>query len=190
MVQDFLTTKGITTLEGEGQIIQLAHAVCNIPWGEARTLEDVLQKNMGTCTGKHVLLQACLKELGIPYRPVVCTFQWGKQGIEFPNNLRSILSEGEWDHGHNFVQIQRTNGSWVDIDITWDPPLATHGFTPLPENWDGHTSFIGLRHIEKRWDGAAIAEKKADLIGSLTPENQERRVKFLEEFIQWIDSLR
>jgi hypothetical protein len=190
MVQDFLTAKGITALEGDEQIIQLAHAVCNIPWGEARTLEDVLTKSIGTCTGKHVLMQACLKELGIPYRPVVCTFQWGKQGIEFPDSIRNILATGEWSHGHNFVQIQYADGPWVDIDVTWDPPLALHGLSPLPDNWNGHTSFVGLRHIEKRWDGASIAEKKAELIAALSPEEQERRERFLEEFIQWIDSLR
>ena len=153
MLQDFLQKNGI---QGKDQLIQLAHAVNGIPWGEARTVEEVLEKNIGTCTGKHLILQACFDELGIVYRPVVCTFKWSDQGLGLPEHLQSILDEGEWVHGHNFVQIQNEDGEWIDLDVTWDSPLSSHGFQPLPQDWDGNSSFIGVRNIIDRWDGASI----------------------------------
>ena len=172
------------------QLTRLAHAVSIIPWGEARTTEEVLARNVGTCTGKHLLLQACFDKLGIEYRPVVCTFRWGEQKINLPSALQEILHEGEWVHGHNFVQIRGKGGKWIDLDITWDPLLKTYGFLTLPEDWDGCTPFIGLRRVVNRWDGVSLTDKKSEITGSLTPELLERRERFLREFIQWIDSLR
>lgn len=190
MIQDFLKEKGILELEGIDQVIRLSHAVSAIPWGEARSVDDVLLKNIGTCTGKHLVLQACFDDLGIEYRPVVCTFKWGEQEIKLPNHIQEILNEGEWVHGHNFVQIQGDAGEWIDLDVTWDPSLEPYGFYSLPKNWDGQTSFVGLGSVVDRWDGVSISDKKSELIGSLSPELKERRERFLKEFIHWIDSLR
>jgi len=190
VIQSFLREKGIPELKGSDQIIRLAHAVSTIPWGEARTIDEVLTKNIGTCTGKHLVLQACFDELGIEFQPVVCTFRWGEQGIRFPTHLQEILDEGEWAHGHNFVQIRGGTGEWIDLDITWDPPLEPYGFSALSGNWDGQTSFVGLRSVDNRWDGISIAEKKSELIDSLSPKLKERHERFLKEFTQWIDSLR
>ncbi len=190
VIQDFLHKEGISALNGTEQIIRLTHAVSAIPWGEARAVEEVLTENVGTCTGKHLVLQACFDALGIEYQPVVCTFHWGKQQINLPSHLQGILDEGEWVHGHNFVQIRNDEGEWIDLDVTWDPSLAAHGFLALPGSWDGNASFVGLHSMINRWDGVSIAEKKEELIGSLSTEHKERRERFLKEFIQWIDSLR
>ena len=51
------------------------------------------------------------------------------------------------------------SGEWIDVDITWDPPLKPFGFKTFPEDWDGQTSFIGVMTIE-RWDGVNIKQKK------------------------------
>jgi len=190
VIHAFLEQSGIPELQGKARIVRLAHTVCAIPWGEARTVEDVLQKNVGTCTGKHLLFQACCEELGIRYRPVVCTFFWSAQEIKFPENLLHILRGREWEHGHNFVQIQNSDAQWIDVDITWDAPLAPYGFATFPETWDGETSFVGLRQIEKRWEGADVSKKKKEIVHSLSPDQKNRRDVFLKEFIHWIDSLR
>jgi len=190
VIWDFLKKEGILKLKGKEQLTCLAHAVSIIPWGEARTVDKVLTRNMGTCSGKHLLLQACFDKLGIEYRPVVCTFRWGEQKIAFPTTLQKILDEGEWAHGHNFVQVQTEEGKWVDLDITWDSPLKTYGFLTLPKDWDARTPFMGLHSIVKRWNGVSIAEKKSEILGSMSPKLLERRERFLHEFILWIDSLR
>lgn len=172
------------------QLRTLVRLVADIPWGEARAVEDVLKQCKGTCTGKHLLLQACFEKLGIEYRPVVCTFRWQEQQLKLPQHLQKILDEHTWNHGHNFVQIQNPQGEWIDVDITWDSFLEEFGFSVLPQKWDGESSFVGLRSYVDRWDGVSIAEKKAELINSLTDEQREAREEFLDGFIEWIASLR
>ena len=189
-ITDFLKSKGLLGLNRDEQLIALVRSVAEIPWGDGRTLEEVLStKKVGTCTGKHLVLQECLDRLDFEYEPVVCTFRWGEQRIRYPNGLRNILRKGEWDHGHNFVRIRREDGALIDIDVTWNSKLKPYGFKTFPESWDGKTAFIGLDKIIKRWDGVEIGEMKKELIDSLTPELRERRELFLQEFIRWIDSI-
>jgi len=176
-------------IEKPGDLPLLLQTVSAIPWGEGRTIKEVLQtKNVGTCTGKHLVLQECLHTLGIPFRSVACTFHWSEQPISYPSKLREILHEGEWKHGHNFVQL-RQGDKWIDIDITWDSFLQSYGFRSFPSHWDGN-SFIGIQHILQRWDGISIAEKKRELVASLTPEMSQRREYFLTLLIQWIGAIR
>lgn len=176
-------------IEGAEDLPTLLSAVATIPWGEGRTIEEVLQtKKMGTCTGKHLVLQECCQALNIPFRPVTCTFRWGEQSISYPPGLRCILREGEWGHGHNFIQLKRGN-QWIDTDVTWDPFLRPFGFRVFPLPWNGG-GFVGVDHIVQRWDGVSASEKKRELMESLTPELFERRERFLRSFFQWIDALR
>ncbi len=189
LVTSFLEKNDILSLPKEEQTRASVLAVNTIPWGEARTVEEVLAKNKGTCQGKHLLLQALFDVLQIPYRPVVCTFFWGQQGIHFPANVQTILAEGEWEHGHNFVQIQNPEGLWIDVDVTWNSKLSSVGFRSLPQGWDGSSPFVGLQKIERRWDNIEIHTMKQKLIDDLPPQLQERRKRFLEQFIQWVESI-
>ncbi len=149
-----------------------------------------MTKGVGTCTGKHLVLQACMDVLQIPYRPVVCTFHWNDQGLHLPDHLQRILDVNTWEHGHNFVQVQNDTGAWIDVDVTWDPPLTPFGFRTFPNDWDGQSPFVGMTHIIERWDNVAIADKKHALITRLTEEQKQAREVFLSGFIAWIASLR
>lgn len=171
------------------QLPELAQAVSAIPWGEARDLKDVLAKCTGTCTGKHILLQACFDHLGIQYRPVVCTFRWQEQHLVLPENLQTILDSTSWLHGHNFIQVKLKN-EWIDVDVTWDAPLEQFGFRSLPVDWNGQTNFIGLNVIVQRWNGVSIIDKKAEILSQLTDTERTARALFLDGLIHWIDSLR
>lgn len=188
-IRDFLLHHRITD-NGRHTFVRLAHAVAAIPWGKGRTIEEVLEtRKVGTCTGKHLVLQSCLDALQIPSRIVVCTFRWSAQDIVFPQHLRTILEEGEWIHGHNFLQIRNDAGQWIDLDVTWDPPLSPYGFCALPEDWDGHIPFVGLREIAERWDGVGM-EMKQRWIDALTEAERHRRDRFLRGLFDWVASLR
>ena len=185
-IRRFLEKNKILELETDKQLAAVAKLVSKIPFGEARTIEEVLvTKRVGTCTGKHLVLQACFDELGIKYRPVVCTFRWQDQKIRYPENIRKILAEGAWEHGHNFVQFE--NG--VELDITWNPELKKHGFLSLPDDWDGTESFIGIDKMVRRWNDAEILSMKKELIGSLSPEIMEIRERFLKALFEWVDTI-
>ncbi len=189
-IKNYLKSNGILGLNKEKQSIEVVKLVSEISWGKGRTIEEVLStKKVGTCTGKHLVLQACFDELGIEYRPVVCTFRWEEQSIKYPENLKSILQEGSWEHGHNFVQIKKKEGSFIDVDLTWNLKLKPYGFKTFPENWDGKTSFIGIDNIIKRWGDTDLLSMKKELIELLSPEIRDRREHFLNEFIKWIDSI-
>ncbi|MDO8648646.1 MAG: hypothetical protein Q7R81_02580 [Candidatus Peregrinibacteria bacterium] len=174
----------------EFPLIAVTKAVAAIPWGEGRTLEEVLvTKKVGTCTGKHLLLQHCLAQLGIPTRTVTCTFKWEEQSIRLPPHIRDLLEGETWDHGHNFLQIKH-HGRWVDTDVTWDPPLATQGFRVLSKDWNGTTPFIGVDPVRTRWDGVDPAVMKPQLIDALSLEMRKKRERFLDAFIAWVGTLR
>jgi hypothetical protein len=100
------------------------------------------------------------------------------------------LKDQSWEHGHNFVQIKEAGDSWIDVDVTWDPPLRTYGFLTLPDDWDGATSFVGLNPLERRWDEVHIAAMKEQLIGELSSEQRTARSAFLTAFIAWVNDLR
>lgn len=189
-IQNYLADNKITEMDQSQQIIAVAKLVAGIPWGEGRSIEEVLKtKKVGTCTGKHMVLEACFKELGIDCRPVVCTFRWGDQAIKFPVKLRSILEEGEWEHGHNFLQARKENGKFIDVDVTWNPALRSYGFKTFPANWDGKSSFVGVDDMMRRWDGVNMEVMKKYLVNALNPELKSRRERFLEEFTKWVNSI-
>jgi hypothetical protein len=174
-----------------GLPLSVIRAVAEIPWGEARTVDEVLgTKHVGTCQGKHLVLQACFDQLQIPYRTVVGTFRWKEQGIAFPPHLQAFLDQLDWVHGHNWVQIQSSNGQWIDLDVTWDSPLARRGFLPLPSDWDGSTNFLSIHHPIDRWEGITMEEKKAALIASLSPIERTHREDFLRALFPWIATIR
>ncbi len=173
------------------QLVALAKAVAEIPWGMGRTVQEVLvSKGVGTCTGKHRVLQNCFEVLNIPYETVVCIFKWSDQGIEYPASLKKNLDEGEeWKHGHNFVRAQKLDGQWFDLDINWDFALGKAGFITA-ENWDGQSDLVAVKNSIDRWDGAKIGEMKIQLIEFLSDDQRRRREEFLDGLIEWTASLR
>jgi hypothetical protein len=184
-INNFLKDLVLEGLTPEEQTKIVVNAVAEIPWGEGRSVDEVFEKGVGTCTGKHKVLQACFDQLGIKYEPVVCTFKWSEQGVQYPEELQSILDQGEWEHGHNFVKLE--NGNY--LDITWDSPLKYLGFKTLPEDWTPNESFVGVQNIKEQWDGVSIDKMKSQIIGYLDPETKERRERFLHGFIEWIDAV-
>ena len=190
-IQNFLRQNGIFNFEKDRQLIEVVKLVSRIPFGEARTIEEVLKtKKVGTCTGKHLVLQACFDELGIEYQPVVCTFYWEDEKIKYPENLQAILDEGKWEHGHNFVQIKKENGIYIDVDVNYNPELKPYGFRTFPQDWDGQSSFVSVEKIIRRWDNVNIADMKKELIDSLISEIRERRKRFLSELFKWVGSIK
>jgi len=188
-IKKFLDKNGIFALAKERQLSETAKLIARFPWGEARTIEElIVSKKFGTCTAKHSALKSCYKMLDIKCHQVVTTFKWGEQGIKYPEELQTILNEGEWDHGHNFLQVEKDDGTKIDVDITWNTKLKEYGFRSLPEDWEGKTSFVGLI-INQRWDDIDMKAKKIELIESLSPELRERRKRFLELFVKWVHSL-
>jgi hypothetical protein len=189
LVRAFLAPHSLQDVDQGTAIVELAQIVAAIPWGEARTIEDVLAKKMGTCRGKHRLFVAALAELGIESRFVVSTFHWHEQDIHYPPALKEFLEDHHWPHNHTFAQVKNSNGAWVDCDLTWDPALKPWGFWTFPEDWDGEHSFHAVKVVD-RWDGVEIEAKLDELKNLLSPEQQQASEHFLRLFIEWVASVR
>ena len=185
-IDNFLQENGILELNKEDQIRETAKLIAKFPRWEGRTIEELLiTKCFGTCTAKHLALQACYDKLEIKCHQVMSTFRREDQGIIFPEKLQKILDEGGRDHGHNFIQVEKDTGEKIDVDITWNSKLKEYGFKTFPENWDWSSSFVGAK-INQRRDECDMKKKKIELIESLSPEIRERREYFLKLFIDWI----
>jgi len=191
LVQQFIQDSSAVGLLYTEQLSTITRSVAKIPWGKGRSIREVLgDKKVGTCTGKHLVLQACYQELGIAFRSVVCVFMWKDQTIQFPDHIRSILNEGAWGHGHNFVQVKNEQGEFVDVDVTFDSQLQQHGFRVFPVDWNGSKSMpIAFDPIIKRWDNADMPLLKKQLIDSLDKATRDRRERFLNALIEWVDLL-
>lgn len=61
-------------------------------------------------------------------------------------------------------------------------------FRTLPDDWDGRSSFLGLK-INNRWDNVDMKAKKIELIQALSPELRDRRERFLHLFVAWIHEI-
>lgn len=188
LIEDYLGKNNVLDMQNrDQQMVAVSKAVSEIPWGMGRTIEEVLvTKGIGTCTGKHRVLEQCFKFLEIPYIPVVCTFHWGEQDLLLPQHLRAIINEGpEWSHGHNFVQSTKLSGEKIDIDISWDPAIAHLGFITT-NDWDGEKDLIAVKNVIGRWDNVSMGEMKVKLIEEfITPEQRERRKRFLDAALKW-----
>jgi hypothetical protein len=192
LINSFLEKHNILNiLNRDEQMVAISKVVAEIPWGFGRTIEEVLvSKKVGTCTGKHRVLEKCFSFLNIPHQSVVCTFKWGDQDIKYPSKLQEILNEGkEWSHGHNFVRVEKSNGEKIDVDINWDSHMKKYGFITA-ESWNGKSDLVAVKKIVDRWDGVSIGEMKIKLIESLSEKQRERRYKFLNGLFEWISSTR
>ena len=188
-VRKFLRKNKLYDLSEKDKLVKTAKLVSQIPYGKGRSIEEVLvTKRVGVCTGKHLVLESCYKNLGIECSQVVCTYKWGEQGLIYPENLQSILNKGEWEQTHNFLKVKNHLGNNIEIDITWNSKLAKYGFKVLPVSWDGETSFYALK-INKRYDHVDLKSTKIRLIESLSPELRERRIEFLDKLFDWINQL-
>lgn len=191
LVRNFLTDHGLYTIPRDERVRRVCIEVSKIPFGEGRTIEEVLDtKKVGTCAGKHLVLQECFDALNIEYRPVVCVFRWDEQEIYFPEHVRVILREGAWGHGHNFVQVKDRHHNWIDVDVTYDQSLVQYGFHSLPEDWNGIESFTAVVNMIKRWEGVNVDKIKAELVNTLTPEVRERCERFLAALYGWLTKVR
>lgn len=71
-IKAYLNEKGIYKLGRKEQLIAVVESVAEIPFGEGRTVEETLiTKKVGTCSGKHTVLHACLNELGFKCRQII-----------------------------------------------------------------------------------------------------------------------
>lgn len=168
------------------KIISIFEYVRDIPYGDigSRNPDDILEKNMGTCSGKHALLKKLYSEAGIKCKDYIAMHKFIDLPIEYPKNLKEILSKNNIIDPHNFIKIN-VNNRWVTVDATWDMPLKKLGF-PVNINWDGKSDMDICVKAFRTNEVKDPNRYKEEELSKLDKKTQKNRKIFLKELSMWL----
>ena len=172
--------------------VSIYHAVRNIPYGATgeRSPISVLENRRGSCSGKHVLLRDLLRAVGYEAEVITIHTHFNKAIPllpSFPDDLSLMFREGNINDYHHFVRIL-IDGQWLNLDATWQDSLRDHGF-PVNTDWNGigHTT-VAAATIEEFPAVENLAAFKQKLIAALPLDAREKREKFFDKLISWMEA--
>ena len=179
---------------GSTNVVDIYHAVRNIPYGSTgeRDPVKVIASNLGSCSGKHILLRDLLREIGCEAE-VITMFTHFNRGIPLhyamPAKLRAMIAGDEdvWDF-HQYVR-GRIDQRWRKLDATWHDALITYGF-PVNRDWDGRRdTILAATPIREYPPVEDLVVWKEQLLTQLTPERREFRAEFFTQLTEWMMTL-
>jgi len=168
----------------------LFERVRDIPYGSinSRDPNDVLEKNMGTCSGKHELLKQLLHETGVETKDFIASHNFRNLDVDYPKEIEELLQgDGIVDY-HNFIKI-KVDDEWLTVDATWDKPLAKKGFV-VNENWDAKTNMKLCVSAKEVFEVEDPLEFKKQKLGELDEQTRKKRKKFLKKLSAWVSEYR
>lgn len=170
------------------------HAVRNIPYGSTgeRDPARIIANNLGSCSGKHILLRDLLRETGREAE-VVTIFAHFNRGIPshpaMPQDLRSMIEGEDISDYHQYVRA-REGSRWIKLDATWHDRLIPYDF-PVNHDWAGaDDTVLAAAPIREYAAVEDVAAWKADLLAELAPEQRDARIRFFRRLTEWMMSLR
>jgi hypothetical protein len=153
-----------------------------------RDPSEVLQSGRGSCSGKHYVLGAMFRLLGLEVRHMICTHRFNESLIVFPGPMQEMLRKNEIIDMHDSLQIA-VDDAWVDVDATWPSGLREFGF-PVNEDWDGKhampLSVVAEDLVIAEGDPETLKE---ELLSKLTPRQRALRKQFLIALSSWVQEL-
>ena len=179
---------------GSKNVVDIYHAVRNIPYGSTgeRDPVKVIASNLGSCSGKHILLRDLLREIGCEAE-VITIFTHFNRGIPshsaMPAKLRAMIA-GDEDvcDFHHYVRA-RIDQRWCKLDATWHDALITYGF-PVNRDWNGRRdTVLAATPIREYPPVEDLAAWKKQLLTQLTPEQREFRAEFFTQLTEWMMTL-
>src|SRR5699024_6039359 len=152
----------------------LFELVREMPYRRAsdRKPETTIREWRGTCSGKHYLLQALLKEIGMESELIACPTHVAADPDSLPDELGAILREGPVPDVHNYLRLPRI------VDATWPVEAAEYGL-PVNREWleedDMELPCTPFREYVVPADADAQQFKEKLLEQQFTEEELERR---------------
>jgi hypothetical protein len=178
----------------EETLICVYEKVRDIPYGSTgeRQPEKIVQENLGSCSGKHLLLSNLLTLLGFENKIVTCLHHFNQAlppNNEYPKRFEQILRNHRVIDFHHFVKLKRGT-RWLNLDATWDPLLHRFGF-PVTFDWKGATdTIIAVKPILFYPESDDLIGLKKKLIAELPQEDQEIRAEFMKLLTDWMKQIR
>jgi len=168
--------------------------VRDIPYGSTgeRDPKEIVRNNLGSCSGKHVLLSRLLRSADQECKVVTCLHHFNEalpRRDDYPDELKEILDSRPVIDFHHFIRLKR-GGRWLDVDATWDRALAAYGF-PVNLGWTGEgDTRVAVRPIKFYNSTEDIIALKIRLISELSPEEQRVRSRFMRLLTSWMAEIR
>lgn len=166
------------------------HAVRNIPYGSTgeRDPVKVLANNLGSCSGKHILLRDLLRETGHTAEIITIFTYFNKSTpshAAMPADLREMIEGEPIADFHHYVRVN-AGGRWLKLDATWHDPLIPYGF-PVNRDWnaEGDTELASIP-LHEYPPVENLAERKTELLTELSPEDRRIRERFFRRLTEWI----
>jgi transglutaminase-like putative cysteine protease len=168
-------------------VARLFERVRDIPFRFAahRDADTLLACGAGTCAPKHALLARLYEQLGLETRFLYVSFRFDEMPGQFPPALRRAAHDGIV-RGHAALRVRRPHG-WIDIDATFDRPLAAAGFV-VTQAWDGRTSMPLVVTPLSRVESTLPPEHEERLLGIDHRTSFPRAVA--QPLNEWLDRLR
>jgi hypothetical protein len=131
------------------------------------------------------LLARLYGRLGVETRFIYVAFRFDDMPGRLPPALRDAVHDGVV-RAHAALRVRRPHG-WIDVDATFDRPLAAAGFV-VTDAWDGRTSMPLAVAPLSRVESTLPPEHEERLLG-ITHRTQLPR-SVVEPLNEWLDTLR
>ena len=164
--------------------------VRDMPYQRAstRTPEAIVREWRGTCSGKHYLLDAIFRELGMDSRVIMCTHRFTRENTgHFPADLKSLVSREPVPDVHTYLLLKSDQG-WMNVDCTW-PSSAEHLGMPVNGAFvEGHDMIVACDPIDSFVVPADDNPQafKEQLIAEFCGSSSTIRDEFIEGMSRWL----
>lgn len=181
--------------------IDAAHAfalVRDMPYARASDPrpETLIEEWRGTCSGKHLLLGALLRELGHDSMLIHVLHEFTPRNSPWlPPHLLAEAARAPVPDVHNFLMVDHDAG-WFAVDATWPLAARTLGL-PANELWTPGRNMTVAADVDEIYDTPDDedplefkARVLADHAGEPGTPARVRRERFIEALGTWLaDSL-
>jgi hypothetical protein len=179
-----------------GEAVDAARAfalVRDMPYRRAssREPEVTIAEWRGTCSGKHMLLQALFEELGMVATMLLAPHEFTAENSPWlPPSLMAEVRQAPVADVHNFLRVAPEYGAeFQTVDATW--PLraralglpVNEGFVP-GRDMTIAADPIEIHHVPPDVDPMEMKER---ILGDWSEEQRERREAFLAGLMAWLE---
>jgi len=186
--EDFL--KGVIATNELKDIPAIYHQVRRIPYGSNgnRDPRIVYESNVGSCSGKHILLRDLLRCAGYEAE-VITMFTYFNESTplcdSFPEELKSLGSKERIPDFHHYVRVKQ-NGVWLKLDATWHDELDSFGFTVNSEWAGGEDTHLASVPEREYPNEENLIDFKARLVATLPDDQKALRARYFELVTEWV----
>lgn len=174
-------------------LTDIYHAVRRIPYGSTgeRDPVKIIANNLGSCSGKHILLRDLLRETGREAEVITMFTHFNRRVPShpaMPRELRALIEGEPVCDFHHYVRT-RSGQRWIKLDATWHDALIPYGFT-VNRDWRGRgNTTLAATPIREYPPVEDLAAWKVQLLTELGPAARELRMRFFSALTEWMMTL-